>query len=352
MKSNNFDALRLLAAFAVLISHCWPIGFQQRDPIAFGFALGTVAVCVFFWISGYLVTASWQRTPDIFSFAKARALRIYPALLVNTLISILLLGAFVTTLPVSEYFQHTDTWKYLSNATAIKLQANLPSVFSENPIQAVNGSLWTLPYEVTCYVVLVGAMLATRGRTYRIIALSTLLLLMHIAVLAKIGNLEAATSLERHYYHLSKFAVAFFLGVICRIIRVDGDRFRPPLFIGAALFFALLISLPDGVAKTYAGIFAICTTTAAISFHAPAIRLMPHAWGDWSYGVYIYAFPVQQILREYWGPNSLPLYALASAAITVILAAASWFLVEKPAIKLKSRKVLIKTPSPLSSPQQ
>jgi len=156
---NRFDILRLLAAWLVLFSHCYPLGGRaSSEPLtrtAGIDTLGGVGVAIFFVLSGYLVTLSLERSPHLLEFARRRILRIYPALMTICLLSVVLLGPLLTTLPQTTYWHQRLTWSYLLTASAWIIQFPLPGVFADNPLpSAVNGSRWSPPYEITCYLVL------------------------------------------------------------------------------------------------------------------------------------------------------------------------------------------------------
>lgn len=156
-RDNNLNLIRMLAASAVLVSHAYPIalGAGTPEPLSFlpGQTLGHFAVAIFFGISGLLITRSFDRRRSTRQFVAARVLRLYPGLLVALCITVLF-GLFVTTLPYAHYLRATETISYVPrNMSLGLLQYSLPGVFYENPYgSALNGSLWTLFYEVACYI--------------------------------------------------------------------------------------------------------------------------------------------------------------------------------------------------------
>lgn len=153
---NAFDALRFLAAFLVLFSHSYALyGLSEPRPIA-GYKLGSIAVFVFFAISGFLVTQSWERDPAFQRFALRRGLRIFPGHFVMLVLTTFLLGPLVSSQAYLSYFISIGTWKYFfGNIFAIAGNASLPGVFEENQYQnIVNDSLWTLRYEISMYFIL------------------------------------------------------------------------------------------------------------------------------------------------------------------------------------------------------
>ncbi len=159
-RDNNFNLIRFIAAVAVLISHSFPLSNTGLDdPLInlIGMSAGNIAVDVFFLSSGFLVTRSLLMSQSIKTFLRSRALRIYPALWVMLLITVFVLGPLITESKIIEYFSDPMTWKYLfRNATMIlPAKHELPGVFLDNPYgRAVNGSLWTLPFEIKLYIAL------------------------------------------------------------------------------------------------------------------------------------------------------------------------------------------------------
>ena len=149
-RPNNFDLLRFVAATLVLIDHSFVLTGRHGLPGPFVYeTLGGFAVAVFFIISGFLVAGSWQRTPDLGTYAAKRALRIVPAYAAVIALCALVLGPLVTELSLGRYFGHPQTWSYFWNLTFFRLHYSLPGVFSGNPFpHAVNGSIWTLPIEI------------------------------------------------------------------------------------------------------------------------------------------------------------------------------------------------------------
>ncbi|MFM7726993.1 MAG: acyltransferase family protein, partial [Flavobacteriales bacterium] len=158
--SNNLDAIRLFAALFVLIGHAPAMLYNEGyswDPIneLFGLRIQTLGVCIFFVVSGFLVSRSWQERSSIRGFILSRVLRIFPALIIVVALSVFVLGPCLTTLSISDYFLSPVTLKYLQNVSLYRMYYYLPGVFEGNPHPgSVNGSLWTLPYEFTCYLLL------------------------------------------------------------------------------------------------------------------------------------------------------------------------------------------------------
>jgi len=116
--------------------------------------MGRFGVLIFFVISGFLIAMSWEKKKNVVDFALARVLRIYPAVIVVVLLSVIILGPLLTTKSICEYFNNNLTKLYIQDITLFRMYYYLPGVFEFNPTSSINGSLWTLPYEFTCYIFL------------------------------------------------------------------------------------------------------------------------------------------------------------------------------------------------------
>lgn len=149
-KNNSFDFGRMLAALAVLVSHAWPI-LKNIAPMGHLAAFGVFS---FFAMSGYLVSASWERDPNVGRFLARRALRIFPGLICAVLVAALIVGPAFTRLSMEEYFLNPMLLDYVTAIFLYPMQFHLPGVFEKNPLTIVNGSLWTLPMEIVMYVAL------------------------------------------------------------------------------------------------------------------------------------------------------------------------------------------------------
>src|SRR5262252_10716851 len=164
-RRNNFDALRLVAAASVVFSHSFLIadGTQDHEPLIWltgnQSILGLVGVFVFFAISGFLVTRSFEETGDAWRFLAKRALRIFPGLFVATSLSAFVLAPVVTSLPLGFYLSQAEPYEYVAGNTLLDQTVHeLPGVmFVNNPVGLeINGSLWTLRLEFAMYLMILG----------------------------------------------------------------------------------------------------------------------------------------------------------------------------------------------------
>lgn len=327
---NNFDFLRILAAFLVLVSHQFALN-RLPEPAVFNMSLGTFAVLVFFSISGFLVSQSWRQDPNGLRFLVKRFLRIWPGLTVVTLVAAFVLGPLVSTLDAHSYFSHPQVLDFLRNLKVVTIRYFLPGVFETNPYpRAVNGSLWTIPIEVRCYLVLFALGCLGLMRWKWLVALGTLAF--------GIYYFGVVRDPESHQYH---FALYFFFGACLDLYRRhwEGREWRL-LAAAAAIFTALYLSGAERVAL----LFLLPVAVVCVGTQSCRVLNSFGRYGDISYGIYIYAFPVQQTVL--WiGGKELPFAAGLglAAGVTVLCAYLSWHLVEAPALRLK--------PSPSAQPR-
>jgi peptidoglycan/LPS O-acetylase OafA/YrhL len=345
---NNFDFLRWLAATFVLVSHEYAVlGRGGDEPIlgpTGGFTtLGTLGVDLFFVMSGCLVTASMARGTGVPFFVASRALRILPGLFVALVVSTLAVGLVATTLPLADYLRDGRTWRYVwHGVTMYDLQWTLPGAFERLPFAGVvNGSLWSLWPEVQMYaaVVVLGALASLVGASRRVVLLFGMTV---IAVIAWTSHADLAGKLLEGPT-LARLALFFAFGAILEMLGWRGQRAW--LICTVAIACAVVARHSPLFVPAFDLAVALCVVAFA---YAP---LPLHNWarfGDWSYGMYVYAFPVQQIMTLYGPRLPLPLHFALAYAITVLLAALSWRLVEAPALRLKA---LLRTAPPVSALQ-
>jgi peptidoglycan/LPS O-acetylase OafA/YrhL len=324
----NFDCLRLAAAISVLFSHAFLIaeGTQEHEPLIVVSGnqgiLGLLGVFVFFTMSGFLVTQSFANAPSLRRFLVARLLRIYPGLVVCLLICVLVIGARVTSLPFLEYLQHPDTLRFLRDNLLMRgFDQSLPGVvFIDNAVgTVVGGAFWSLRFEIYCYL-----MVAALGFT-------GLLNLRSASILLVLGLVASRFDLLGGFGWLLPY---FAIGMVMYYL----SQFRAPsapLAIAAAFGIAATILFGE-MLFAFALLGGYLTIFLATS---PHVRLPAAArFGDLSYGVYIYGWPVEaSVARAFGGGVAWWQVFLVGAAISLALAFLSWHLVEKPALRLKSR---------------
>ena len=337
-RANGFDTIRIFAATAVLVSHAFALtGFiEPFEQTTGGMTLGNVAVAVFFVISGYLIAASFERSSPA-GFLEKRARRIMPGLAVAIVLSVLVLGPLVTTLPIGSYFRSHETWRYLQGIVFLN-RYNLPGVFTDHPNTAVNGSLWTLTFEVGCYML---AMILMAMRRWRLWAVAAVWLLCLVAAQVLAGNQNGVWFYIARMLDLFRYFGAGMMVYLCR------DRL--PIHSGAAM-----LALMGTVAAAYTPFFCAALATLGayalmvFAFCCPGWFRELSAKGDISYGVYIYAFPIQQLLVPWCRHTAVPWAWNIALSLPLVMAAGllSWVLVERPMLK-RRRAALSGSPPPL-----
>lgn len=329
-RTNTFDALRLIAALAVVVGHAHILGgYPGEIPALFGIPVHVLGVAVFFVISGWLITGSWERSRSVPEYVTSRALRIAPLLWAVVLLSTFVLGPVMTTLPTGEYLAHPETWHYLRNLVLLPADG-LPGVFAEVPYPGVvNGSVWTLRAEVICYgVVLALGLLPRRVQTPGYLAFGVLSL-----GLVEVGTVTVAGS------SLSAAAGTWVFFAAAALARLHLPRRALRLDVAAAVALSWgLVAVTAGpqwserVAWVALPYVVLAVGTASVPVLRRAAR-----FGDLSYGMYLFAFPVQQVLVQQLPPLPFVVDAALVALVCAPLAALSWHLLEKPALDLRRR---------------
>jgi peptidoglycan/LPS O-acetylase OafA/YrhL len=329
-RDNNFDGLRLLAALAVLWSHTVPLTQgSERNELMFRWSggqttTGTVAVFVFFSISGYLITRSFERASSPWSYTRARVLRIAPGLLAVLFATAFVIGALETTLSLRDYLSSAAPYRYLlvQGSFFFGWLNELPGVWVDNPTLGINGSIWTLKYEVELYglVLLLGVL----GLLRRELLLALYLLALALLVLYP-GAPGTADKLPDPNAHLDVGA-AFLAGAVLY-------QWRVPMRGWAALACALATAW-----LCHAGYMLIAQRTVLpylvlyLCLGAPAL---PRPRRDVSYGLYLWGYPLSQLLVAHH--PGLRWWALA-LSVTPLALLAGWSscrLIEQPVLRCK-----------------
>lgn len=350
-RENNFDALRLFAAALVLIGHSFAIMGHKEYPTVFGNQLSVYGLFIFFSISGYLISKSWKNDPHIGRFFLKRSLRIFPGLVVMVLLSTFVLGPLVSQEPPQKYFADRLTYDYLRNI-GLYFTYPLSGVFIHNPVPySPNVSIWSLPVEFFMYLV-----------TPAVILLSSRCAPVAFAVLTALFGFSGIFLT----WHYSGPAIIFYgtdVRAACAvsayftagaIFGTLGSRFRFSIGAVVAVGYVLAMHFTGGWISVAVLISAMVMFTYLVLLIGakgfPGFRSAGR-WGDFSYGMYLYAFPVQQTIALYFPKMNIYLMIVLALIVTLGLAAASWRLVEKPAQSLKPRRrVPILEPPHLQAP--
>lgn len=323
--SNNFDALRLAAALAVLYSHQYPVTATTPPQWMNVPMIGGAAVMVFFVISGYLVTISWWNQPLLWAFVAKRVMRIWPALVVVVLLSIFVLGSYFTTTSTYDYWRSPITWNYLRNI-ALQIHFDLPDIFVSNPIaRSINGSLWTIPIEVGCYIILAICGFLGLLRSRQLWALACI---AYLVWFISSQTMDITGSMQ----HRLEFPAYFVFGSLIACYRTHFLQNRLAFCLAATIAAILVwqLGFPYSALLLWMPTLVIAAGTA--SWYV--LKSAGH-FGDISYGVYLYAFPIQQSIRALWPELSFTVSLLCVIPVTLAAGWLSWRLVEAPALRLK-----------------
>jgi peptidoglycan/LPS O-acetylase OafA/YrhL len=328
-KNNNFNLIRLLAAVSVVYAHSFSLfpSNGYSDPvkkILLDDDTGALAVMTFFFLSGIFITASFNNSKSLTRFTLMRVFRIYPALIICTIITVFIIGPIVTDLTVRNYFVDHQTWKYLIvNFLMFKNDSHLPGVFGDNFFKgAVNGSLWTLPAEIKCYFLV--ALFGVTGLLKRNITVIFIFIVFILFrnnhyilkifftsrnVLQLLFFLAGMLSYTLRKYIIIDYKITLLLTILCSVFYFVNFK----LFLVAFYITFINLMLLVGTSKLVKKI---------------------DIQSDYSYGIYIYGFLVQQVIAHYFHGLTTYTSILITLPITWLLGVISWHWIEYPALNI------------------
>jgi peptidoglycan/LPS O-acetylase OafA/YrhL len=325
--TTGFDYLRLGLSLAVLFWHSISAAYggAAETPIWTGplRSLPAAILPMFFALSGFLVAGSLLRT-RLYQFLGLRFLRIFPALGVEITLSALLLGPILTTLPLAAYFSAPEFRAYFLNAIGW-IHYTLPGVIDETGApRIINGQLWTIPFELECYITL--AVLALVGLTQRpklfaaaIVALAVVLTVLSYTT----WPVDPTTRVPGRM-----LVLCFLAGVALHLLRAVVPCTNGMGLVAIVLTVVGLTYVP----QTYAAALPIAYLTVWLGLMRP--RAIP--FGDLSYGIFLFHFPILQTVAHFWpGEREWWIMAAVALPLTTAFAACSWFLIERPLLNRK-----------------
>lgn len=342
---NNFDLVRLVAAVAVVYGHSYllqaPDGSSDWVQNALGFdGFRALGVYAFFLLSGMLVTASFDRQRSVPRFTVLRIARLWPAVALGSLVTVFIVGPLFTTLPLREYFSSGLTWSNLDNFSTIVMNTGwaLPGVFEHNRVPVdVSSPLWTLPLQVRCYLIvlatgMLGLLTSPRGAV----------LAAALGIAAFVLRVHLPPHLTPHSLPLVQIGVRDFSET------PGGYSFWPePFFMLGVLLYGLRerIDIHGLMALALTMVFLVFRDTAGAQplFYLAFVygvlwvgttpllrRFVPRH--DYSYGIYLYGFMVQQCVANIAPQLSHVTAVLIAAPFIVLCAVLSWHCVERPVL--------------------
>jgi peptidoglycan/LPS O-acetylase OafA/YrhL len=334
-QGNNFDAIRLSMALAVVWSHSFALhqGTEDREPVSLllngVYNSGNLAVMVFFMISGFLITQSFIRSRSLWSFMERRVRRIHPGYLVATSI-----GAFVVVPLYSTIMNMSvmEVAKTLGGNLLLRNYVPPSNAFTANPVpNAVNGSLWSIPFEFWCYIG-VAALSLFGLLTRRWFVVFLLIVVLFGRVVLDLLDKKPGGGLVGLVIGWPYLWFAILPSFLLGMVAYSFQEFIPK----SRLLLAVLVLTALSIAHLnhHLAHLLVAPTLAYGTFYAAfstSVRVYGAArWGDFSYGTYLYAFPIQQMLFASYGQDfNLPAYIVLSMALSLFAGVCSWHLVEK-----------------------
>ena len=340
-RENNFGIVRFTAASLVVYSHSYPLsGHIVDEPLAriSGILdLATAAVIAFFVVSGFLIAKSASQSP-LSRFVQARFLRIWPALLATALLSALVLGPIATTLPLRQYFSAKDTWLYAVAIPLLDFWRFLPETFVTNPVPlAVNGSLWTLQVEIWLYMIM--TCLVLTAIKWRRAAFNCFAVIAFISY--KFFPEQILGWIPRHDEYMTPGLVGCF--ILGGLLFFNAKYVPLNFYLGCVAVLAAIV----GMSTSWFSILfyvAFAYWIVLLSLHPTLYISSWNSRVDYSYGIYVFAFPIQQTIVFFFKPiGPLALFAVAYP-LSVALAAILWSFVESKALALKPSALLREAP--------
>ena len=332
---NNYDFLRVFAAVCIMFTHSFDLLDKSKYELARVVTNGRVnfsfiGLTIFFSISGYLIAKSAERSSGIKNYLWKRLLRIQPLLIVTCLLTVLIIGPVYTNLSIRDYFFSSNTWTYFRNILPVfGLQFTLPGVFLNNIAEpGVNGSLWTLIVEERLYILVCILFLFNKNRF-----MFLFLLIIPINILYLVHRFYFASSLITYFNSGAFFYALIFLNAAALYFLEINFSKRLYWYISASAGIVLIgISFPSLNFMYFFSIPLLINSIAQVKggFNKAG------KYGDFTYGIYVFAFPVQQMLissKLATKPYQLFLYSII---LVVPLAIASWHLIEKKFLKMKN----------------
>lgn len=332
MHRNNYNSLRLLFATAVIFSHSFEL-LGMKDPLercSASISFGSLGVCGFFLLSGYLTAQSWSNDPHVWAFLKKRALRLYPAFIVASAVSVFIVGPLGAS--TQHYFSEWSPHRFLSDLIGLR-QARTPAVFAGSPVPSVNGAMWTITFELRCYLLLALIGLCTlAGNRWAMLVLAALLNTLAIVRAPQAAAAEGAALFGVSGYMLW-FASMYFAGVAFYHFRA-AIPMRKALALAALVLFVGALFGPGWLTRAATVTAGLYLLHYAGQLQYPWLKTL-RSGDDLSYGLYLYGWPVMQLAAHNVGIRT-PLAAFAFVmAVCVPVATISWRLIESKALRLK-----------------
>jgi peptidoglycan/LPS O-acetylase OafA/YrhL len=336
--NNNFDFLRILGALCTIFTHSFGLlGLYNKEYLAVlsdhRISFGYVGLCIFFSVSGYLIAKSAVTSTSFINYLWKRFLRVQPLLIVVCLLSVFIVGPVFTSLSQATYFENLSSYTYFRNIMPVfGIQYSLPGVFKDTiGSKSINGSMWTLVVDERLYL-FVGILFLMKHK-------SKSLFLWLVGILNMIFFLKTFIFHKQMLSYLNGLDVLYaliFLNAACYfLLSIDFTKISRSVlyFFGGLLVLSVTLYIP------FTESILVLVTPFLIIMVAHLKGFLNHAgrYGDFTYGIYIFSFPVQQILITMkLADTPIKLFFL-TLAIVLPLAIVSWHLLEKKMMLLKQQ---------------
>lgn len=322
---NAFGFLRLVFASLVILSHTPELidGNRHREILTrlFGtLSFGELAVDGFFLISGYLITGSYLKQAEIWSYLRKRIARIYPAFIAASLACIFVVA------PLGGGRIDFETLRVAALRIVILQGPDVPGAFANSPYPFLNGAMWTIAYEFRCYLLVPAlGLLGIYKRSWALVALTAATIL--IDTLGS-SNLLTEHSQYADLHNTLRLLYMFLVGTIF-YVRRDSIKFtRPKLMLAASLLFPCLFV--DLLAEPALAVLGGYLLFAAAESGGRTVLARMNNDDDISYGLYLYAWPIEKLLLWFAPSLNIAIVGLVTWIGAMALGALSWFSLEKP----------------------
>jgi peptidoglycan/LPS O-acetylase OafA/YrhL len=329
-EKNNLDLMRIILACLVIVGHSNALngsGDYWIDPIEHFFEFtysGALAVKLFFFISGLVVTNSYLSKKSPVYFIASRFFRIMPALLFVLLMTVFVFGPILTKYNVSDYWSQLNYYAYIRHNIIFYSNNLLPGVFHDNLYpNIVNGSLWTLRYEVGCYIVLLVLfmLLGNKNKYYFIVPI---VLITIDALLPMKFKLFFTDDYPQKYL----LPMCFSYGVLFAILK---DKIKIDIFL-VAIPILLFFLFKDTRYVEVIFIIASCNMLIYLASRKFVLKFKPKH--DISYGIYLWGFLIQQSLFHFFGHIFIGFHCLIAIVVSIIFGLISFVYIERPFMKI------------------
>ncbi|MGM9482248.1 acyltransferase family protein [Roseateles sp. NT4] len=337
-RTNNFNVLRLALASLVILSHGPELhdGDRHRELLTglFGtLSFGEFAVDCFFLLSGFLILQSWQRQPQVLAYLRKRILRIFPAFAVASLVCALVVGPLAVA-SASAYWSEFSIPSFLKGLATLYTPIT-PPVFPDRPHPEINGAMWTIRWEFFCYVTVLAAGVLARTRLR--LAWTTMTVIVFSVWLFErlVHGVEPHLPYTYWQHPLWRLLACFLAGGCFHLYRNHLAPTRRGVLLALPALLACMFSpQASEPALIWLGGYLL------LAFAETPVPLLSriNQGPDLSYGIYLYGWPVQNLASAYWPQADVWLMLPAVYAVVASLAALSWFLIEKPCLRLKTRR--------------